>query len=76
MVKGNPPRGQTVWGKGSVARRRCAERSELLYPFRCTVVAAGAGGGVFLENCSAKVRVSGERLFDGVEDQSLVSNLG
>ena len=32
-------------GQSSVARRRCAERSELLYPFRCNVVTVGAGGG-------------------------------
>ena len=32
-------------GQSSVARRRCAERSELHYPFRCNVVAVGAGGG-------------------------------
>ena len=33
-------------GQSSVARRRCAERSELLYPFRVNVVAAGVGGGI------------------------------
>ena len=30
----------------SVARRRCAERSELLYLLRCIVVGAGGGGGI------------------------------
>ena len=32
-------------GQSSVARRLCAERSGLLHPFRCNVVAVGAGGG-------------------------------
>ena len=32
-------------GQSSVARRRCAERNELLYPSRCNGVAVGAVGG-------------------------------
>ena len=43
--KGNALSGETVWEQSSVARRRCAERTELLYPFRCNVVDVGVGGG-------------------------------
>ena len=34
-------------GQSSLARRRGAKRSELLYSFRCNVVAVGDGGRVF-----------------------------
>ena len=54
-------------GQSSVARRRCAERSELLCPVRCNVVAVGAGGGtlcglVLQRNAARALRERGDGL--------------
>ena len=64
--------------QSSVARRRCAERSELLDPSRCNVVAVGAGGGTL---CSLVLQRNeapnclGSLWLDGVEGQIVVTSL-